>query len=185
VSIPAIMPGVTLVTSIVAYDLTHKLTSASVVLMGACRGFVCVTCAIAIAQPPEVETLSWMAGSLAAYVVVLSLVARGELRPRAGLQKTLALLMPLTALAPAITQVRDWTLWAIVTLILIILVQIHAGSILFRPSIRTEKAIMASLAAICVNDAFYTAILGQPTFTAISLGCFVLTKTLHRYIPGT
>ncbi len=182
-SIPAIAPAVTLVACIVIYDLTHKLTSASVVLMGACRAFVYVTCAIAVAQPPVTTVLSWLAGALGLYVATLTFIAQRETGLTIDARRYLAFALPVIALAPAPALGRDWNGWAIAAASLIVVLSAIAVRALF--TAKPQAAVMGLLAMICLMDAFYLALLEQIAFAAAALGCFAITTAAHRYIPGT
>ncbi len=71
--------GASLVACIVGYNLLHSKTAASVVLMGACRGLIILTCAEA-AAPGQGFTRIPLAFALALnfYTIGLSAIARGE-----------------------------------------------------------------------------------------------------------
>ena len=44
---------------------------------------------------------------------------------------------------------------------------------------------MGWLAGICLVDAHALALLQRPDLIPIAIGCFVLTRGLHRWIEGT
>ena len=69
--------GAALVACIVGYNLLHARAAASVVLMGACRGLLVLTCAAACGEVFGAGPFL-CAGLLMAYTIGLSLVARGE-----------------------------------------------------------------------------------------------------------
>jgi 4-hydroxybenzoate polyprenyltransferase len=60
------------------YNITHRLSAATVVLMAGCRSLAIVTAACATGGPPEWSRVLIVAGVLGAYVIALSGVARGE-----------------------------------------------------------------------------------------------------------
>ena len=72
----ALILGAGLVACIVGYNLIHSKTAASIVLMGACRGLIILTCAAAVERGSNNATLFAMVITL--YTIGLSLVARGE-----------------------------------------------------------------------------------------------------------
>lgn len=76
--------GLVLVAMIVGYNLLHKLTAWSALLMGACRGLVYLVALAAVLPTalPEAEmsqriaTGLWLAGALGVYITAVTLVAR-------------------------------------------------------------------------------------------------------------
>lgn len=76
---PVLGLGAGLAACIVGYNLLHAKTAAGVVLMGACRGLIILTCAAASGDPFGRAPLV-CAFILTAYTIGLSLVARGETR---------------------------------------------------------------------------------------------------------
>lgn len=123
--------GTGLVGCIVAYNLLHSKTAASVVLMGACRGLVILTCAAASGEAFMLHPLIF-AASLLLYTIGLSVVARGE------------------------TKIPG-----------------------------TPKLIMGLIAAMCLLDGVFLAILGQSTLILFAVGCWLLTTLAHRRILGS
>lgn len=80
----ACLCGTGLVACALLYNLVHARRPASVVLMGGCRALSLLTAAAAVGWPPRWDYLAPAAWILWVYIIVLSLVARGEARGEAG-----------------------------------------------------------------------------------------------------
>ena len=83
-----------LVICIAAYNLLHRRTAWSVLLLGGCRGLVYVVAAQAAAgeASPNARLLGACAAFMAAYVVALSLLARAEAGARARIRLVVAMI---------------------------------------------------------------------------------------------
>lgn len=68
------------------YNLTHRFSPATVLLMAACRSLAIITAACALGPPADWKPILIVAGLLGAYVIALSLVARGEAGNRARIR---------------------------------------------------------------------------------------------------
>jgi hypothetical protein len=94
-------PVVSLAACIVLYDAWHKQSPLSVLSMGGCRWLLYLTAASVAGEVPRAVILS--GGVLCLYIIVLSLVARGEARPNPGNSapgsRWLLLLVPLAIAA--------------------------------------------------------------------------------------
>lgn len=77
-TLPAVLLAAGLCVLIAVYNTVHRDFAASVVLLAACRAMVVITAAAAVAWPIDWSRVGPMAGLLAAYVIGLSLLARGE-----------------------------------------------------------------------------------------------------------
>ena len=75
---PAVWFAVALVAAIVVYNLVHKRTAASVVLMGACRGLVYLTAAAAVCWPLDGPVAMILTAAITVYVALVTLLARAE-----------------------------------------------------------------------------------------------------------
>lgn len=75
---PAVWFAMALVAVIVVYDVVHKRTAASVVLMGACRGLVYLTAAAAVCWPLEWPVAMILTAAITVYVALVTLLARAE-----------------------------------------------------------------------------------------------------------
>lgn len=60
------------------YNITHKLSAATIVLMAGCRSLAIITAACSMGGPSDWATMLTVAGLLGMYVIALSAVARGE-----------------------------------------------------------------------------------------------------------
>lgn len=74
----AMLAGQLLVVFIIAYDMLHTKSSGTVMLLGLCRAMVYIIAALVINQSPPLVPLLAFSAALAAYVIVLSLIARSE-----------------------------------------------------------------------------------------------------------
>lgn len=184
ISVPALLCGALLVMLIVAYDLLHQQFAWSVVLLGACRGMVYVVAAASITWPPSRIVLAILAGSLTAYTIVLSIVARSENNEEPNRRRWLALALPLIAVAPVPAfPITQW-LWIIPALVMIGWLARSLASI-FRSLPRTRHAIMAWLAGICLLDALDLTLLDFPLLAFGAFACFIVTLLLQKQVLGT
>lgn len=90
-----------LVATILAYDWLHKRWAGSVILMAGCRVWLALAVATRADERPSVEVLAWV-GALAAYIVLLSVLARWEYRPGAPAARLGAAVGRLLAFIPAV-----------------------------------------------------------------------------------
>lgn len=195
VSSAAALVAAGLVAAIVAYDLLHQRSGATVVLMGICRALTYAVAAAAAAWPLEPRPLTIFAVAIVLYIVALSTVARieaepgesadgrttsGRLRARAApLLLLVAPLIPLLAVRPS-----SWT-WTIIAGVLLFL-GIQRGTMHAAASPpRTRQAVMAWIAAISLVDAFFLCLLDQPILALGAVACWAITSVAHRRIAGT
>ncbi len=177
--------GLGLVVAIFVYDYTHKAFAQSVVVMGLCRFLVYFTAAAAVAPSFNFETTAWLAGATGVYTVVITIVARSEGRVALDLRKLLALAMPVIVLAVA-AKVRptDW-LWPGVAGGVLLMWLMLPVVFVFKKPPATVKAILCWLSGMCLVDAYFLTLLGQPYVALVAAGCFALTAFGHRHIMGT
>jgi 4-hydroxybenzoate polyprenyltransferase len=181
----ALLLGSILAAAIVIYDMIHRLTATSVLLLGFCRGLVYLVSAAAANVAVDWSMAAWFAGALAGYVTLLSLVARGEAAEGGGGWFGLSLLLPLVALAPlAGVQPQEW-LWTAVAAALLIAWLLYCSSFLRRRPPRIVAAILGWLAGISLIDGLYLALLQRPLLALVAGACFLLTSCAHRRILGT
>lgn len=95
-----------------AYNVTHRWTSASVVLMGGCRSLAVVTAAYAAGHVTESETwkLAAVAGGLLVYVILISMVARNEAGDRKRVRIVVGMVCAISLIDAAVLGVLGW--WA-------------------------------------------------------------------------
>jgi 4-hydroxybenzoate polyprenyltransferase len=114
-----------LVAAIVLYDWVHKKTVLSPILMACCRFLLYLQAGVA-AKGVRASALLWCAGALAAYIVGLSYLARGESTGLRFSRWTLVLLfvpaiaalflrkdIPTLTFATVVGVQVGWTLWCL------------------------------------------------------------------------
>lgn len=189
VTIPALICGLILATTIILYDYIHKHIAASALLMGACRGLVYITAAAAITWPLDWQTIAILAGAITIYITIVTIIAQNETESETaksfGLRKWLAIALPVVAFAPALAiQPNFWPMSAIAATFLICWLILALRNTITTPP-RMKNAILGWLSGICLLDAFYLALLDQPILALVAMACFGLTAIGHRYILGT
>ncbi len=181
----ALLLGLLLGVTIIAYDYLHKKFAASAVLMGLCRGLVYLTAAAAVAWPLDWTISLTFAGAFTVYITIITFIAQTEAGSTTGRRHRLGIVLPLVVLLPAaFVRSESWT-WTVVVAVLAVLWLILAARHALAQPPRTKNAVLAWLSGICLIDAFYLTLLDQTQFAAAALGCFVLTAIGHRYILGT
>ena len=170
-----------LVAAIVLYDWMHKRTVLSPVLMACCRFLLYLLAGVAAGGGRDTALL-WCAGALAAYIVGLSYLARGESTGLRFCRWTLVLLFvpavvalflptsirTLTFVTVAAVQV-GWTLWC--------LWKEKSGMLLALP-----RGVAGLLAGIAFVD--WLAVAGYGSAGAFLL-LFGAALTLQRVAPAT
>lgn len=174
--------GLLLAGAIVLYDWNHKDNPLSTLVMGACRGLVYVTAAVAAVSTASPFVLI-AALALLAYVAGLTWVARVEAFDRISTLWPLALLATPAAVALTRLEVSPPALAALATFlaclfwITFLLARRDAGDV--------RRAVALLIAAIAVNDALLAATTGAAHATYACLACFVLTVVLQRHVPAS
>ena len=166
----------TLLGAVVLYDWVHKQTRFAPVLMAACR-FLLYLVAASAGGGPANRAVLWRAVAMAAYVVGLSYLARGESKATPSMGWTVGLLfVPVataflqpgsafaTVLAFAVVQAL-WTLCCLLRLVS----AIPSGV----PGLLAGIALVDGLAAVGHG------------LTAVFLALFVLALCLQRLAPAT
>ncbi len=181
---PALLVSLLLVAAIVMYNRFHKAAAMTVVLMGACRGLVYVMAAAA-AWPPDPVVATTLAGTITAYIALVSVVARVETGTTLDGRRWTGMALVAVAMAPiAVIRPDAWT-WTVVAALVVtawlLVVSRHA---LARPP-RIRLAVPGWLAGICLLDGLYLTLLDRPGLAGVALGCFVVTTLAHRRILGT
>jgi 4-hydroxybenzoate polyprenyltransferase len=172
----SIASAVVLASLIVIYDVSHKHTKLSPLIIGLCRVGVYTTAALAASATID-RALVIGCGALLAYLIGLTYIARqenlrelGNLWPLAFLGVPFVIATPHGMLATAIYI--GFALWTVRALVLI------AGR-----QIRTAVANL--IAGISLLDALFVARLDRPAMAAIAVAAFVLTLIAQRRIAGT
>lgn len=178
----AMAVGLILVAAIVCYDLLHHIFAPAVLLMGAARSLVYLVAASAVSYPFNPVLGGLFAGALGVYVVLVTLIARGENTRRTN-RSWMALVAPLVVLAVAgVLQPVNWMLTGAAAVVLLGWTGLAFARL---RQTRTKQGVMAMLAGICLVDAFLLTLIDRPALMAASLACFVLTALAHRRIMGT
>ena len=168
---------------LVSYDLMHKLTALSPVLMAACR--FCVYLIAASAGYDGIEGLAvWSALALAAYITGLSQIARNELTQTQP--DWWALLLLLTPIGLALVANADASREAAIGLSLLLVV---SALVALRHAVRDSgpnigMTVSSLLAVIVFVDLL--AVAGDPPGAVpVFLALFLLAKLGQRYVPAT
>jgi hypothetical protein len=176
------------VAAIVGYNLLHRLTVASVVVMGAARGLVYVFSAVA-ASPLE-DMGAWKvalgpAVVLGCYIAGVTLTARDEHR-RAGKRRGwfVALVLVAGPAAWAVVPASDWR-WALAAGAVLVGWSAAAARHLVGDPLRVHLAVRGWLAGICLLDAYFLLLMGWPRAAWAAAGCFGLTVLGQRRVAGT
>ena len=171
-----IASAVALAALIVIYDVSHKHTRLSPLIMGLCRVGVYTTAALAASATLE-RALLVGCGALLAYLIGLTYIARqenlrelGNLWPLAFLGVPFVIAPPVGALALAIYV--GFAAWTVRALALVAGRQIRA-------------AVGSLIAGISLLDALFIARLDRPAMAGVALAAFVATLVAQRRIAGT
>jgi len=171
-----------LVVTIVVYDAIHKRTSFAPLLMAACR-FLLYFVAAAATPNRVSHSVLWHGLALAAYVVGLSYLARGESRPGSGRHWPLLFLIAPLVANGLVNSHRNAAAWAASGWLVVWLCWCLRG-MLKRPVQDVGRSVAGLLAGIALVDA---AALPQLTAELVLVfgGLFVLALILQRKIPAT
>ena len=182
-----------LLAAIVLYDLLHHRWAISILFMGLARGLVYLVAALAITTELPPGLIGPMAIAITIYIIMVTVVARGEAgtdrgeaASRLGRSRRLSMTMILIAIAPALFIFPQHQVEAVILsgLILIAWLVFNQRHLLQHPP-RLPAAVMGMLAAICLIDAFYLALLSQRNLATIAMVLFIVTLLAHRRIAGT
>jgi 4-hydroxybenzoate polyprenyltransferase len=188
-ALPALLLGLTLAGSIAFYNAIHRRTAASILVMALCRGLVYLTACAAVMWPVPWYRLGPPAIGMAAYIALLSCIARRETTGSLGIRRWLILVMLPAALLPAMALPEPHWGSAVVTGALLVTWWVYSTLPLRGPSSADggglRSAISGWLAAIGLIDAVYLKLLGEPELAMAAIVCFAMTAFGHRYIHGT
>lgn len=197
----SIVPAVTLIASIILYNLLHKRWTGSLVFMGLCRAAVYFVGACAMTQtiPSEAaslddsyavaitipESLFIAAALLALYIIALTLVAQKEVSGGLGFRRWLAaalVLIPIPALA--FMPIFDWR-WTVPAALILVLWLVRSARFIWQSPPRVVPAVLGWLAGISLLDAFFLTFTPFPWLSLVALACFAVTVWGHRRIAGS
>jgi hypothetical protein len=169
-----------LLLAIVVYDLVHKHTTFSPVLMAACRCLLYFLAASSVGTSATRDVL-WRAMALAAYIIGLSYLARGE-----STGKRLASWTVILLFVPIIVAFADPVDGVVsITLIAVLLAAWIGWCLSARLAWRVpflSKGVAGLLAGIVLVDWLAT---GGNSYSAAFLLLFVLALFLQRVAPAT
>lgn len=197
--VPFFTTAAWLVILIVAYDLLHKRSAWTSLLMGACRGMVyLIAASIAMgsgdpagAGAPDAlaaldratEAAITPARAILFYIVLVTLAARREDIAGARLGRIWGFLLPLPYLIAAIAYRPDRLLWTIFVAAAFVGWTFRNARVASEG--RIPQAVAGWLAGICLADATLLMLLDRLDLAAIAVGCWLLTIILQRTVPGT
>lgn len=179
--------GLALLATVLAYDALHKRFVGSVVFMGLARGGVIVLAALVVNPAPRFALLAPIAGIVAAYTALFTLIARGEHRGELDGRRWLAALLPLLVLALLVfVRPAEPIAAAMVPIGALTMgwLALAAWRVLQSPP-RTPKAVGLWLTGLCLIDAWCLVLLGAPIAAAVAVGLAGLMLVLQRLAPGT
>lgn len=192
----ALMFGAWLVAMILLYDLVHKKTAWSVLIMGLCRALVYVCAAVAVAGDELFRHGLWkiavMLGvMIGLYTAGITVIARSENDGRLDGRKWLSVLMvllplaaPLAALPVSPMALATQKVAGLAGLLLVVWLSYAAFQVL-RSRPRTMNAVLMWLSGMCLIDAYILSTIAQPVAAVLAGVCFLLTVWGHRHILGT
>lgn len=171
-----------LVVAIVIYNLIHRRTAGSVLVMGLCRGLLY---AIAIASSvafTDHARLILPVALLGGYTAAFSVVARHETAMRPEAQRLLAWLPLPLGLAIVVAVAPPWReLFALIPAPALIITAVWATR---RPP-RLRPAILLWIASFCLIDAAVCAAVGRFDLAGVCIACWLVTTWSHGRILGT
>lgn len=185
-STAALLSSASLCTTIVVYDAYHKNNPISPILMGFCRGLVFVSVGLTLGGL-GIPVLIGAALQLF-YVVGLTYAAKQEELRAPGSWWPLGLLLVAVgywfALASGGGFEGSWPL-AVATLCGYLAWLVYATRPLFDAPRRIGEGVGRMIAGISALDALLLSTTGSLGATALAIGALVLTRWLHRWVPGT
>jgi 4-hydroxybenzoate polyprenyltransferase len=182
---PALLLGIVLAATIIAYDRLHKRHAATVLLMGACRGLVYLATAAAIAWPLDLRVGGWLSLTLALYTIGLTMVARSETAAALDRRRWIAVALPLLVLLASV-PLRPERLWPVlVVAVLLVGWLARAVRAVFAKPPRTMEAVLTWISGMCLVDAYFLTLLNRLDLALVALACTALTAWGHRRILGT
>lgn len=207
----AALPWVALLAAaIVAYDVNHRRAWLAIPLMALCRALAIAVPAIALTPGSEGPwpLILWFAAPLAAYIALVTIVARREIGAP-GARRWLGCLLFIPALAPLgviasgfLPRLSDGRLSALAFLIGALLSWLFRAQLFATPlparvasrflprrvrpgGVRMPRAVMAWIGAVSLMDAVSLVLLGEPGLALVAVGCFFVATVSHARIAGS
>ena len=181
-----LMFSLALLLAIVLYNALHKKFASAAVLMGTCRALVYMIGASALGAAIDWPTLCVFAGTLGAYTVLVTVIARGETGSASPGATRLSCVVPLVPLAALLVfDLGALDVWAIPAMLIMILWLARGTSHLRATPSRGVPAILTWLSGMALMDAFFLVLLGYSSVALLACGCFLMTVLAHKRILGT
>ena len=172
-----------LVGSIILYDIVHKHVPFSPVIMAACRFFLVLAAFDAAGNPWQGYAL-WTSFALASYIVGLTYVAKRE-STGGVISFWPCLLIAAPILLSYLVNNGRYIWWGIGTSVVLLFWIVYClRFVMFTRKIQVFKTVSGLLAGIALVD--MVAIVGQPPFwMGIMLLLFVSALLFQRFVPAT
>lgn len=179
----AALAGLLLAGTILYYDKDHKGNRLSPVVMGLCRALVYAGAALVAAGALSGAVIIG-ALALLAHVVGLTYAAKQESLDRIDrLWPLFVLALPLLAYLPALgAGALGMATWLALAVVNIFAVRMLARRT--KPG-AVPRAVGVLIAAISLLDALIAASVGAASVAVACVAAYVLTRLLHRLVPGT
>ncbi len=188
VSADALPYALLLVICIVGYDVLHKRWAPAAALLGLCRGMLYVVAAVAVAARADAlpnPQLWWLAGALAVFVTLITIIAQREDTGEPGWRRHLAVMLVPISLLPVIAARPDaWSVAGLAAMMLIAWL-IRCATFVYRAEPKMMPAVLGWIAGISLIDLFYLTLLDRPALAAVAFGAFAVTILSHRRFMGT
>ncbi len=182
----ALAYGFVLMVAIILYNALHARHAAAVILMGLCRGLVYLTAALAVGGTPQWNVVALLSTAMVVYVLVFSLVARGEASSKKMRFEQIVVLLPMFAVLFAEFVSSAAPAWqTIVGRGVFLLWSLGVALYLQSPQRHVGRAVAMWIAGIALLDLYHLTRLDQPGAAIIAGACFALTLVGQRRIAGT
>lgn len=165
--------------AIVLYDARHKSNPFGPALMGACRGLVYITAALAVAGTASITVI---AGATVLFVYTIGLTSIAKQESRGRVHKAWPLLLVAVAFAygvPAASSLAGAALYAV-----FVGWTIYSLLLLRTPG-NVGRVVVGLIAGMSLLDAVLIARAGLPGVGAAAALGFPLTLVFQRYVRGT
>lgn len=174
---------------VVLYDVLHKLSALSALLMGGCRGFTYLLAAAFVgAEQGGTHLDAFIAVypvsiAIVVYIGILTLAARREDIAGAKLGGAWAWLMMVPVIGVPVSFFFDRPLTAILSP-LPALVWLAWCALLARRG-NIPGAVAGWIAGVCLFDATIFIFMHRPVLAGVAFACWMLTLLMQRHIAGT
>jgi len=182
----ALAYGFVLMVAIILYNALHSRHAATVILMGLCRGLVYLTAALAMDGTPPWRVVALLSTAMVVYVLLFSLVARGEASPTKMRFEEVIVLLPMFAVLFAEFVPGAAPAWQIIVGRGVFLIWTFGVAVSMQsPQRQVGRAVAMWIAGIAMLDLYHLTRLDQPGAAIIAGACFALTLAGQKWIKGT